>query len=95
MATAFDTLPVDAIDQHHHVCALLASDAEREDLLVEFARPGLERGERVWCVAEDVRETEDVLARGGIGVGDAVAAGRRRSTTRWPTAARASAWPAT
>jgi hypothetical protein len=71
-------LPVDAIDQHHHVCALLASDAEREELLVEFARPGLERGERVWCVTEDVRDTQDALARGGIGVGEALAAGRLR-----------------
>ena len=57
---------------------MLASDAEREELLVEFARPGLERGERVWCVTEDVWATEHELARGGIDVGEAIGAGRLR-----------------
>jgi len=68
------TIQPDAIAHGHHVCGLYASRAEQEELVAEFVRTGLARGDGVRCVVHDLRPDDllDWLAADGVPVSEAI-----------------------
>jgi anti-anti-sigma factor len=75
-------LPVGSMQHGDHVCAAFASLAEREELLIDFVRGGLESGDQVLCfthrhdassvlaLLHDALEVDGPLVRGQLQVLD-------------------------
>jgi hypothetical protein len=69
---------VDGIGHGHHACGVFSSDAERQEVAVDYVSHGLRSGDRLWYVADTPSTGQAVerLRAGGLDVDDALTGGQ-------------------
>jgi hypothetical protein len=73
-----EAVPVDEIGHGHHACGVFRSDAERQEVAVDYVSRGLRSGDRLWYVADTPSTGQAVewLRAGGLDVDDALTSGQ-------------------